>query len=487
MNSVAVALAVGLALALGLLVAAWMRGRDLDARLATALDEGEQALDQARSELEDARARLETHAAQRAAAEAHLESTEARLDQALAEKQSAESRAESARAKAVEAEKQGALKAQEAAEMRQRMADWDRARAESLDAAKSAVLKTAQQVSSKLIEDHQRESQAARKDTAERITKTTEELVGQIKTVTENLATLQSKTGEQEQTLDTVWRALTSPGGAGYFAEIGLENTLKSFGLEKGRDFIMQYAVSEAGVRPDAVVFLPGDTLLVIDAKASKFLLDLAEAEGTEEEETVRQGLVRTMNEHLKQLAGKNYASAVVKSFHDAGRGETVKRIMNIMYLPNEGAVEKVGQADPEFIRKAARNEITVAGPTALASLIAFARVEIELERQAENQIKIVEGTQALMDAIGTFLVHAKTMGNGLRTSTNAYVKLAKSLNGTLLPRVRRLNRLGVRPTRTQEMPGHFPPFELVTIEDDLIEGDAQDPVLPLTDEEDSS
>ncbi|GAB6052204.1 DNA recombination protein RmuC [Magnetospira thiophila] len=454
--------------------------------MAAALDDGEQALQQARHQLDDARARLETHAAQRAAAEAHLESAEAQLDLVLAEKQTAEKQAELAQARAVEAEKQSALMAQQTEDMRQRMTDWERARTESLNAAKSAVLETAQQVSSKLIADHQRESLAARKDNAERITKTTEELVGQIKTVTAGLASLHSHMGQQGETLDTVWRALTSPGGAGYFAEIGLENTLKSFGLEKGRDFIMQYAVSEAGVRPDAVVFLPGDTVLVIDAKASKFLLDLAAAEGKPSEDEVRRGLVRTMNEHLRQLASKNYATAIVKSYHDAGRGNALKRIMNIMYLPNEGAVEKIGQADPEFIRKAAKSEITVAGPTALASLIAFARVEIELERQAENQILIVEGTQALMDAIGTFLTHAKTMGNGLRTATTAYVKLAKSLNGTLLPRVRRLNRLGVRPTRTQQMPGHFPPFELVTIEEDLIEGETEtDPALEVdTDQE---
>ncbi len=465
---------VGLVIALGGLLAAWMNGRALRQRLNQVLDDTDRAIDRlygelqdAETELTEARARLESHAAERAAALARLDVAEAARDAAQRDRDAAGERAEAATEAAREAEKVAALRSQEAEEMRLRMTDWERARSESLDAARSAVLETAQQVSSKLITDHRRESEAARRDTAERITRVTHDLVGQMQAMASSLVELRTVVGDQGGTLDTVWRALTSPGGAGYYAEIGLENTLTSFGLGKGRDFVMQYAVSGEGVRPDAVVFLPGDTVLVIDAKASKFLLELAEVEGSEREDAVRRDLARSMNEHLRQLSGKNYKSAVFKSWHDNGREDPVRRMLSIMYLPNEGAVEKVGQADPDFVRKAAQFDITVAGPTALASLVAFARIEIELERQTENHARIIEGTQLLMDAIGTFLEHAKTMGGGLQTSAAAYVRFAKSLNSTLLPRIRRLNRLGVRPSRSKPLPTHFQPFELVTIEQD--------------------
>ena len=62
--------------------------------------------------------------------------------------------------------------------------------------------------------------------------------------------------------------------------ETVLENTLKSFGLTAGIDFVLQQTFgSEDGsrLRPDAIVFLPADSVLVIDSKASKFLLELAQ------------------------------------------------------------------------------------------------------------------------------------------------------------------------------------------------------------------
>ena len=79
-------------------------------------------------------------------------------------------------------------------------------------------------------------------------------------------------------------RALTNPGGAGQMSEIGLENALKNLGLERGRDYVIQpHVTGEEGsaLRPDAMVFLPNDMVMVIDSKASKHIIDLAGAEGT--------------------------------------------------------------------------------------------------------------------------------------------------------------------------------------------------------------
>ena len=65
--------------------------------------------------------------------------------------------------------------------------------------------------------------------------------------------------------------------GAGKLAEITLENILKASGLKNGLDFSMQYNLSgehNNKLRPDAVIFLPSNNIMIIDAKASKFLID---------------------------------------------------------------------------------------------------------------------------------------------------------------------------------------------------------------------
>jgi DNA anti-recombination protein RmuC len=59
---------------------------------------------------------------------------------------------------------------------------------------------------------------------------------------------------------DPVWPALSSPGGTGHFVEIGLVNTLKSFGLMIECDFILKAAPHDGESqrkRPDALVFRP--------------------------------------------------------------------------------------------------------------------------------------------------------------------------------------------------------------------------------------
>ncbi len=248
---------------------------------------------------------------------------------------------------------------------------------------------------------------------------TTEQLFQRFEQVSEAVAQLKGQVGANGQQLDTVWRALTSPGGSGYYAEIGLANTLSSFGLMADRDYVLQHTTEDAvtgrRLRPDAVVFLPGDSALVIDSKASKALIEIAEAEGTDQEEAAYQNLARTMNQHLKALAEKDYRSAIAATWREAGRGGTIARILSVMYLPNEGALEKLHRADPDFTAKAARCEIVPVGPAGLAGLIGFASVEISLIRQIENQQEIVHGTEKLLESLTVALGNAATVGRNVR------------------------------------------------------------------------
>ena len=133
--------------------------------------------------------------------------------------------------------------------------------------------------------------------------------------------------------VDVIERALSNPANAGFAAETVLENTLKSFGLTAGIDFVLQQTFgSEDGsrVRPDAIVFLPADSVLVIDSKASKFLLELAQVEDEAAEAAIYEKLSSTMNQHLKSLASKNYRMAVQSDFRAAGKGDEVRQLVRV-------------------------------------------------------------------------------------------------------------------------------------------------------------
>jgi len=376
-----------------------------------------------------------------------------------------------------EAERRSAVAEQQLKDMQTRMQDWDNARKESVEMAKAAVMEAGGKLSNKLLEDHKRETSAQRKEQEVQARKTTEGLTKEFTRISEAVAHLNEDIKQQKTTVATVWKALSTPSEAGYFAEIGLENTLKNFGLLPGRDFTMQYATEGGKLRPDAVVFLPQDTVLVIDSKASKALLEIADAQSEEAQANAYASLKKTMAQHLRSLAGKDYRAAVQESLKQAGKETRMRRMLNVMYLPNEGALEHVQKADPEFAQKATNHEIILAGPTGLAGLIGLSRIEIDLAKQAENQEAILEASQKLLDSVITVLGHATAVGRGLKSAADHFQKFSASVNQRLLPRSKAMSQLGVRPSRNKEFPHHLPSFNVLE----------HSPVIEAENDEDTS
>lgn len=377
------------------------------------------------------------------------------------------------------AETRAALAEQARTEMEGRLADWETLKRQHLEAAKAAMLDTSQKVSSKLLEDHKREAEAQKKDNAELIKKTTGGLQADFSKLAESVTSLGAQIQQTAGQTEQIVRALSNPAGAGHYAEIGLENMLREFGLEAGRDFIMQHTIDgqEDGsrLRPDAVVFLPGHTVLTIDSKASKFLLEAADAEGTENEETAYADLARSMNQHLRALANKDYASAIQNTYNRL-KGKPFSRAINIMYLPTEAAVERLRRADADFAKKAVSVNMVIAGPTALMSYIGFLRIEIDLGRQAENQEKIIAAARSLIDSVGVVVGHVAGVGRGIKAAADSHAKLVNSVNARLLPRQRSLANLGLRQGKQKDVPSMLPSFQVVTHGDlGLIEGESEE------------
>jgi DNA recombination protein RmuC len=473
LEGIALAVAVVIAAVAACLAAVFAaRGRGL----VTALAEAKSELQAERFETGGLRERLATAYSDRTEARTRLDETERALAAVKAEFTGAARDRDEAREARQAAEKAGALERQAREAVERRLADWETAKAESLTHAKAAVLETATAVSSKLIEDHKRETEAARQERDQRL----KGLTDQFDSVVKSVAALADQTNQTKAAADIVWQALSSPGGAGHFAEIGLGNTLTSFGLQRDRDFVLQGTIEGDGdgrkLRPDAIIFLPNSTVLVIDCKASKFLLEIAAADGSASEDEAYANLARTMGQHLRALAGKDYKSAIIADYRQAGRSGEVARVLNVMYLPNEAALDRVRRADPDFERRAQKEQIMLAGPTSLACIVSFASMDIGLGRQAENQERIVEATTSLLDGIAIALSHVEGVGKGVKAAAASFEKFAASVNARLLPRARLLASLGVKPTKSKALPSHLGSIQVVdTAVQNLIEGEAEE------------
>lgn len=384
---------------------------------------------------------------------------------------------ESAKEARRDAEKDTALARQEIETMRARMEDWNKTKDEAMTAARSAMLSTATDLSNKLLEDHKREAKTTKEEGEKQVKEASGKLLTQFETLSKTVSSLNDQVSVNRDAVDVIERALSNPAGAGFAAETVLENTLKSFGLSIGTDFVLQKTFeSDEGrsLRPDAIVFMPADSVLVIDSKASKFILELARAEDEVAEEVLYGRLAVTMNQHLKSLAGKNYRNAVQSDYREAGKAGEVRQLISLMWLPNDAAVEKVLRADPEFQRKASENGIFVVGPTGLWTAVGVAGSRINISRQAENHEKIVDAVHELMESVGVVLSRAGSLGRGLRSAVKSYDELSRSINSRVLPRARKLLDLGIEPP-TKGLPKPLPTYQVVDTEmADLIDTEAE-------------
>lgn len=342
------------------------------------------------------------------------------------------------------------LKKQEMKEFEIRASDWEKSRHEAITQAKAAIFETASSLSKELIENHKKET----KESELALSANTVKLQEQFEKIVNNVSILNNEITSSKNSVDTIRNALLSPAGAGNLAEITLENILKSSGLQPNRDFIMQYsfttrAVDKAMLRPDSVVFLPGDNLMIIDSKSSKYFSELTESQDEESSKKLNEKLKATMRQHLKGLKDKNYNDFLKEHLTD----RKVNHISSVMFLPTETSLEKISKIDKDFISLAWEQNIFPVGPSGLINLLIYAKFQISAQTQSENQQLIVEEVRKLLNSVTQLYEHTRKVGNSLHATTNHFDKLAGSFNANFLPKAKNLEKLGIHMQKNKSLP----------------------------------
>lgn len=334
-------------------------------------------------------------------------------------------------------------------------------RQESNDATKAALFELGNQLSSQLIDIHKKENEESRKLSEKNIEKTVDKFNSEFERISKMVNMLDKDIMQSRDTVDIIKNSLLSPSGAGALAEITLENILKSSGLKSNLDFHLQYNVSDeiekSILRPDAVIFLPSNRLMIIDSKASKFLVD---------QNSDPQKLAKTMNLHLKSLTSKNYAESIKKSLNN--KQNDVSNIITLMFLPTEQAVEKILDADSQFLNKAWDMDIFPVGPSGLMNMLSFAKFQISEQQMTYYNLQIIEEVKKLISSVATMTDHSIKLGNSLSSAVNYYDKFAASFNRNLLSKAKKLGSLGLDVSLEKQEP--LKRMQLFTSKAELIE-----------------
>lgn len=241
-------------------------------------------------------------------------------------------------------------------------------------------------------------------------------------------------------------RALTSDNRTqGYWGELKLERLLESAGLEKGQQYLTQESFKdEAGdrYRPDALLLLPDDRHIVIDAKV--VLLDYQRACDPlvgEEREACLDRHAAALRAHVKGLGEKDYSR-----LHGLSSPDLV-----LMFVPVEAAFLEALRRDPELYDYAFARKIILVGPgNLLASLRLVAQIW-RTEAQNANAKAIAERGAVLYDKFVGFVEDLGKVGDALKRAQGAHDDALRKLSagpGNLARQAEMLRKLGVAPTK---------------------------------------
>jgi DNA recombination protein RmuC len=172
---------------------------------------------------------------------------------------------------------------------------------------------------------------------------------------------------------------------------------------------------------------------MVIDAKASKFLVD---------DKDDLKNLARTMNAHLRSLGSKNYAETVQKDRKN--KDSRIGNIVTLMFVPSEHAVEKIIDADKDFMNKAWKLNIFPVGPAGLMNMLSFAKFQISEQMMLRNHQQIIEEVKKLLSSVATMAEYSGRLGASISSAVNHYDKFAASFNRNFLSKARNISKLGI-------------------------------------------
>ena len=238
----------------------------------------------------------------------------------------------------------------------------------------------------------------------------------------------------------------------GNWGEMILERILETSGLseERGEFAREQSFTGEDGrrLRPDVVIYMPGDKQVIIDSKVS--LTDYERAVSADDADSRRLALnahVRSLKEHIKGLSSKRYDH--LPNVHSPD--------YVLMFLPIEGAYLMAIEADQSIFEAAFEQRVAVVTPSTLYATLKLIEQLWRYERQSENVVKLIDRAGKLHDKVVDFVKAFEEVGSRLDQAQGAYgtaLDRIKSGRGNVISQIATLGSLAGKTKK--ELPTHL-------------------------------
>ncbi|NOX09796.1 MAG: DNA recombination protein RmuC [Gammaproteobacteria bacterium] len=260
----------------------------------------------------------------------------------------------------------------------------------------------------------------------------------EMKTELKNLQKMNQEITEEAHNLATALKGKNKM--QGNWGEMILENVLDRSGLVLDKDYKREvsFNTAEGRSRPDAIVYLPDNKHLVIDAKVSlNAYTRYVNAEDELEREQALKEHIAAFGDRIKELSDRNYYDLPGLNSPD----------MVFMFVPIESAFVEALKGDEMLFQKALEQNVLVATPTTLLTSLNIVRQLWRFEDQNKNTAELAEKAGKMYDKLNGFLVSMKTVGSSLDKAKETYDKAYGQLytgRGNLIKQANEFKNLGV-------------------------------------------
>jgi len=222
----------------------------------------------------------------------------------------------------------------------------------------------------------------------------------------------------------------------GAWGEVQLRRVLEASGMLARCDFDEQVTSVSAhgrGVRPDVVVRLPGDKVLVIDAKAP--MTSFLDAQGEDLADDERAALLRehaaSLGRHVSALADKEYWSG----FREGPE-------MVVCFVPSDAMLGAALAAQPSLHEKALSQRVVLVGPGSLMALLRTVAFTWQQDALSASARELLDLGRDLHRRLGTLGTHTAKVGRSLQSSVEAYNAMVGALESRVMVTARRMSEL---------------------------------------------
>jgi DNA recombination protein RmuC len=243
---------------------------------------------------------------------------------------------------------------------------------------------------------------------------------------------------------DGLSRALTGDSKVqGDWGELVLERILETAGLTEGQEYGLQisHLDDEGGrKRPDALVYLPGDRAIVVDAKCSvtAFVEAMQAGNDADAREAALDRHLASLRAHVRGLAGKSYASVLAHRTLD----------LVLLFVPNEAAFHAAISRAPGLYEEAFRQGVVLTSPTTLLAALRLVAHVWRSEKQSQNAQRIADEAGRLLDKLADFAGDLDQLGVRLDQAQESFAAARAKLQtgrGNAMRKAAEIAQLGAR------------------------------------------